>query len=76
VEVRAGQAVRKHKLVKSTRPDDLVFQSVQDGKPMRDGNILQRFIKPRLIAKSKNCDLSALYEFHLGSVPPTALTRL
>jgi len=27
-------------------PDDLVFQSVQDGKPMRDNNILTRFIKP------------------------------
>jgi integrase len=46
VEVRAGRAIRKHKLVKSAGPDDLVFQSVQQGKPMRDGNILKRFIKP------------------------------
>jgi hypothetical protein len=27
-------------------PDDLLFQSVKDGKPMRDNNILSRFIKP------------------------------
>jgi integrase len=46
VEVRAGLATRKYKLVKSDGPDDLVFQSVQDGKPMRDNNILTRFIKP------------------------------
>jgi len=32
--------------VKSDGPDDLVFQSVQDGKPMRDNNILTRFMKP------------------------------
>jgi integrase len=30
----------------ASSPDDLVFQSVRDGKPMRDGNILRRFIKP------------------------------
>lgn len=46
VEVRAGRAVRKHKLVKSDHPDSLVFQSVRDGKPMRDNNILVRYIKP------------------------------
>jgi integrase len=46
VEVRAGSAIRKHKLVKSDGPDDLVFQSVRDGKPLRDNNILSRFIKP------------------------------
>ena len=46
VEVRAGRAVRKHKLVKSASPDDLVFQSVQAGKPMQDQNILRRHIKP------------------------------
>jgi integrase len=32
--------------VKSCGSDDLVIQSVKDGKPMRDGNILSRFIKP------------------------------
>jgi len=46
VEVRAGSAVRKHKLVKSAEPDDLVFQSVQEGKPMNDQNALRRHIKP------------------------------
>jgi len=46
VEVRAGRAVRKHKLVKSGEPDDLVFQSVQNGRPMNDQNILKRHIQP------------------------------
>jgi integrase len=46
VYVRAGRAVRKYKAVKSDGPNDLVFQSVRDGKAMRDNNILTRFIKP------------------------------
>ena len=46
VDVRAGRAMRYFKVVKADGPDDLVFQSVQQGKPMRDGNILKRFIKP------------------------------
>jgi integrase len=46
VSVRAGTAVRRYKAVKSDGPNDLVFQSVKDGKPMRDNNILSRFIKP------------------------------
>jgi integrase len=46
LEVRAGRAKRKYKLVKSDGPLDLVFQSVKDGKPMRDNNVLVRFIKP------------------------------
>jgi integrase len=46
VEVRAGRSVRKHKLVKSGGPDDLVFQSVQSGRPMNDQNILKRHIQP------------------------------
>lgn len=46
VEVKAGCAVRKYRAVKSDGPTDLVFQSVKDGKPMRDNNILSRFIKP------------------------------
>jgi len=46
VEVRAGRATRRYKIVKSSGPDDLVFQSVKDGKPMRDNNVLTRFLKP------------------------------
>jgi integrase len=46
VDVRAGLAMRHFRVVKADGPDDLVFQSVQQGKPMRDGNILNRFIKP------------------------------
>jgi integrase len=46
VEVRAGRAVRKYKLVKSDALDDLVFQGVKDGHPMQDQNILKRHIKP------------------------------
>ena len=46
VEVRAGRAVRRHKLVKSAGPDDLVFQSVWKGRPLSDGNVLKRFIRP------------------------------
>jgi integrase len=32
--------------VKADGLDELVFQSVKDGKPMSDGNILKRHIKP------------------------------
>jgi integrase len=46
VEVKAGRATRRYRIVKSDDPDDLVFQSVQDGRPMRDNNILTRHIKP------------------------------
>jgi integrase len=46
VEVRAGHAIRKYKLVKSDDPDALVFQSVKDGKPMSDQNVLKRHIQP------------------------------
>ena len=46
VEVKAGYAVRKYRVVKSDGPNDLVFQSVKDGKAMRDNNILSRMIKP------------------------------
>jgi integrase len=46
VEVRAGRATRRYRAVKSDGPDDLVFQSVQSGRPMRDNNILARHIKP------------------------------
>jgi integrase len=50
VTVKGGgpgnKAVRRYKVVKSDGPDDLIFQSVRDGKPLRDNNILCRFIKP------------------------------
>src|SRR5439155_16278572 len=46
VGIRAGRAVRKYKLVKSGGADDLVFQSVQNGKPMNDQNILKRHLQP------------------------------
>lgn len=46
VEVKAGWSTRKYRVVKSAGPEDLVFQSVQKGRPMRDNNILTRFVKP------------------------------
>ncbi len=47
VQVRAGRAVRTFKVVKADGPEDLVFQSLQDGKkPIRDNNVLTRYLKP------------------------------
>jgi integrase len=46
VDVRAGRGVRHHRVVKSDSPEDLVFQSVWQGKPMNASNVLKRFIKP------------------------------
>jgi integrase len=46
IEVRAGSAVRKCKLVKSGGPDDLVFQNVYGGHAMNDQNILKRHLQP------------------------------
>ena len=46
VEVKAGTAVRRYSAVKATGPDNIVFASVVKGVPMRDNNILIRFIKP------------------------------
>jgi integrase len=46
VEVKAGRAKRHYRVVKSDGPDDLVFQSLVKGGPMRDNNILTRHIKP------------------------------
>ena len=46
VEVKAGRAVRRYPAVKSDGPEDLVFQSVVKGVPMRDNAILVRHIKP------------------------------
>jgi integrase len=41
-----AKAMRRYRVVKKDGPDDLVFQSVRTGAPMRDNNILSRFIKP------------------------------
>jgi integrase len=46
VKIRAGRATRTYKLVKLDGPDDLVFQSVKDGRPMNDQNILKRHLQP------------------------------
>ena len=46
VAVRAGRGRRRYKAVKSDGPDDLVFQSVKTGAPMRDNVVLSRHIKP------------------------------
>ena len=46
VKVKAGRGTRTYQVVKSSGPDDLVFQSLRKGGPMRDNNILVRHIKP------------------------------
>jgi len=46
IKVNAGRAVRRYQAVKNAGPDDLVFQSVKDGKPMNDQNILKRHLQP------------------------------
>lgn len=46
ISYRAGCATRHVPAVKSSGPQDLVFQSVRSGAPMRDNNILLRHIKP------------------------------
>ena len=44
--MKAGKGRRRYRVVKADGPDDLVFQSVAKGAPMRDNNILARHIKP------------------------------
>ena len=46
VKINAGRAVRRYRAVKTAGMDDLVFQSVKDGKPMNDQNILKRHLQP------------------------------
>lgn len=46
VEVKAGNGLRRYTAVKSDGPDDLVFQSLVEGGPMRDNNVLVRHLKP------------------------------
>ena len=42
-------AMKELPVVRSSEPDDLVFQSVKTGAPMNDNNILKRHIKPAAI---------------------------
>jgi integrase len=46
VSVRAGLAMRHYQVVKSARPSDLVFQSLQSGVALNDQNILKRHLQP------------------------------
>jgi integrase len=48
IELRSGGngAMRTVQVVRSSGPEDLVFQSLLQGKPMRDNNILTRHLKP------------------------------
>lgn len=46
IDVPAGRATRHYRAVKSDGPDDLVFQSLATGAPMRDNNVLVRHLKP------------------------------
>ncbi len=46
VKIKAGTGTQRYKVIKSDGPDDLVFQGLRSGKPMRDNNILSRHIKP------------------------------
>jgi hypothetical protein len=44
--VRAGRTKWNYRLVKTDGADDLVFQRVKDGKPVRENSVLTRIIKP------------------------------
>jgi len=48
VEINWGgkEARKRFKLVRAAGPEDLVFQSLRKGAPMRDGNILRRHLRP------------------------------
>jgi integrase len=46
VSVKAGNGTRRYAVVKSSGPEDLVFQAVSTGAPIRKDNILTRHIKP------------------------------
>jgi integrase len=46
VAVKAGSGTRKYQVVRASGTEDLVFQSLVKGVPMRDNNILVRHIKP------------------------------
>jgi integrase len=57
VEVRAGRAIRRFPAVKSSGPDDLVFQAVEQGGFMDDQNILSRHLKPAAKAAGISTEL-------------------
>jgi len=45
-----GKGAKKRiKLVRADGPEDLVFQSLRNGAPMRDGNVLRRHLRPAAI---------------------------
>ena len=45
-----GKGAKKRiKLVRADGPEDLVFQSLRKGAPMRDGNVLRRHLRPAAI---------------------------
>ena len=54
VEINWGGkgAKKRIKLVRADRPQDLVFQSLRNGSPMRDGNVLRRHLRPAAIKLS------------------------
>jgi integrase len=56
VELNWGgkRAKKRIKLVRSDGPQDLVFQSLRSGVPMRDGNILRRHLRPAAIKFGMN----------------------
>jgi integrase len=49
-----NRAKKRIKLVRSDGPQDLVFQSLRSGVPMRDGNILRRHLRPAAIKLGMN----------------------
>ena len=51
VEINWGGkgAKKRFKLVRSHEPKDLVFQSLRRGKPLSDGNVLRRHLRPAAI---------------------------
>ena len=51
VEINWGGkgAKKRIKLVRADGPEDLVFQSLRNGAPMRDGNVLRRHLRPAAI---------------------------
>jgi|SRR5579871_1481546 len=65
VEINWGGkgAKKKFKLVRSSKPNDLVFQSLRLGEPMNDQNILRRHLRPaaeKLKLDPKKCTWHAL----------------